>query len=79
MNMYLHSFILQNQTYKECVPKRVRNQKVFGISDKKAYNKVIIGKKKTSKRWRKKKAKKNLRKTINYCFEIPIYQLTTSL
>jgi hypothetical protein len=45
VNMSLHSFIIQNQNYRECEPKRVRNQKVIGISDKKAYNKVIIGKK----------------------------------
>ena len=43
--MSFHSFILQNQNYKQCEPHRVRNQKIIGISDNKAYNKVIIGKK----------------------------------
>jgi hypothetical protein len=43
--MSFHSFILQNQNYKQSEHHRVLNKKIIGISDKKAYNKVIIGKK----------------------------------
>jgi hypothetical protein len=43
--MSFHSFILQNQNYRQREPHTIPDQKIIGISDNKAYNKVITGKK----------------------------------